>query len=417
MKYKELCKTQALLTGKMVNRLITMEELEGGVFIVTEGKPQIRVGFDRPRIIAKGPIEEFDNYFNNLIASGFTCTKQEKMAELKRQISGDYKPIDIPSIAEFVRYLLMCANEHMEENYSVKIENISTEMVTLAKSILSSLAQGINDDISIAAFNQQLMKLYQAIPRRIDKASDARIIAKNQMLEKYTQEQEMFDFLMAEMQSANQIKTAEKTILEASNIEMTEYTSADFDKLVKRINNPHIIPIQAWHCIQKDTRDIFDTYCKEKDYSIENGKVKLLFHGSRDENWMSIMRNGIYINPPEGVVITGKMFGYGGYFAIDAIKSAGYASVRGAKWTGGTKATGIMGIFKVAIGDPYYIYRNNNGNPKHYEDLQRIAPGCDSLWAERHSDSNRSGLRMDEIVVYQNKQITIDSIFEFELNY
>lgn len=417
MKYKELCKTQALLNGQMSNRLITMEELEGGVFIVKEGKPQIRVGFNKPRIIDKGPIEAFDDYFNALLAKGFTCTKQERMEELKKVVKGEYKEIADEQLADFIRYLMLCANEHMEESYSIPITNISPEMITLAKSILQGLAKDIQDDNSVAAFNNKLMQLYQAIPRRIDKASDAKIIGKNQMLDKYTEEQEMFDFLMAEMASAGQEVDSNKTVLEASDISMWAYTKDEFDALVRRINNPSVRPIKAWHCHQKSTRETFDEYCKLNNYTEENGKIQYLFHGSRDENWMSIMRNGIYINPPEGVVITGKMFGYGAYFAIDAIKSAGYASARGSRWANGTKATGIMGIFKVAVGNPYYIYRQNNGNPRHYEDLKKYAPGCDSLWAERGNGSNGSGLRMDEIVVYQNQQITIDSIYEFELKY
>ena len=51
------------------------------------------------------------------------------------------------------------------------------------------------------------------------------------------------------------------------------------------------------------TRDRFEKHIKESDFS----NTKLLWHGSRNENWMSIISNGLLLNP--NAVITGKMFG------------------------------------------------------------------------------------------------------------
>jgi len=54
-------------------------------------------------------------------------------------------------------------------------------------------------------------------------------------------------------------------------------------------------------------------------------KCKLLFHGSGLDNWLSILKKGLVLNPEkEGAKITGKMFGNGVYFANIPSKSAQY---------------------------------------------------------------------------------------------
>ena len=56
-------------------------------------------------------------------------------------------------------------------------------------------------------------------------------------------------------------------------------------------------------------------------------QVKQLWHGSRNENWFSILENGLQLNP--NAIITGKMFGKGIYFAPSSNKSWNYTSYRG----------------------------------------------------------------------------------------
>lgn len=50
---------------------------------------------------------------------------------------------------------------------------------------------------------------------------------------------------------------------------------------------------------------------------------------------------------PQGVIITGKAFGNGIYFAPRAKKSIGYSSLRGAYWTGGMQNKGYLAVYKV----------------------------------------------------------------------
>jgi poly [ADP-ribose] polymerase len=81
--------------------------------------------------------------------------------------------------------------------------------------------------------------------------------------------------------------------------------------------------------------------------SMPNCKTKLFFHGSRNENFWNILKNGLKLNPK--AKITGKMLGSGLYFANKAAKSINYTSLRGSYWSGGTSDIGYMAVFAVAM--------------------------------------------------------------------
>jgi poly [ADP-ribose] polymerase len=87
--------------------------------------------------------------------------------------------------------------------------------------------------------------------------------------------------------------------------------------------------------------------------SMPNCITKLFFHGSRNENFWNILKNGLILNPK--AVVTGKMLGRGIYFANKAAKSINYTSLRGSYWSHGTSNVGYMAVFAVAI-DPKAAY-------------------------------------------------------------
>ncbi|MFR1480267.1 MAG: hypothetical protein ACLSB9_33645 [Hydrogeniiclostridium mannosilyticum] len=101
------------------------------------------------------------------------------------------------------------------------------------------------------------------------------------------------------------------------------------------------------------TRKNFKAFCKGK------GRItkKLFWHGSRTENWWSILRTGLVLRPTNSV-INGKMFGYGLYFAPRARKSVGYTSLRGSYWAGGHSNYGFMALYEVVYGKPYDVSDN-----------------------------------------------------------
>ena len=77
---------------------------------------------------------------------------------------------------------------------------------------------------------------------------------------------------------------------------------------------------KVYKIIDINRQQTFELYCQQKNIT----NIQQLWHGSRNENWLSIIKNGLQINP--NAKITGKMFGKGIYFAPNPKKSYGYTS-------------------------------------------------------------------------------------------
>ena len=139
---------------------------------------------------------------------------------------------------------------------------------------------------------------------------------------------------------------------------------------------------------------------------IEKRGCYLLWHGSRTENWWSIFKNGMSLNP--NAVVTGKMFGHGLYFAPKAEKSMGYVDMCGSYWAHGTQNKGYLALFEVAMGKPYEIKNGWLDSDFRYEDLKY---GCHSVWAKAGST-----LRNDECIIYKENQCDIRYLVEVDYN-
>ena len=94
---------------------------------------------------------------------------------------------------------------------------------------------------------------------------------------------------------------------------------------------------QVYRVINQKHKKRFNDYTEKRDIH----QVKQLWHGSRNENWFSILENGLQLNP--NAIITGKMFGKGIYFAPSSNKSWNYTSYRGTSWASGNSDTAFMG--------------------------------------------------------------------------
>ncbi len=155
----------------------------------------------------------------------------------------------------------------------------------------------------------------------------------------------------------------------------------------------------VYRVIPVKQKTIFDTYVAR--HRIKD--IKMLWHGSRNENWMSIIRNSLMLNP--NAVITGKMFGHGIYFALSSRKSWGYTSFKGTAWAQGTSNCAYMGLYAVAYGKPYDV---TAWSPSVNYQILVAKNGCNSL----HAHAGAS-LQADEIVLYDEAAVLLSYIVEF----
>lgn len=133
----------------------------------------------------------------------------------------------------------------------------------------------------------------------------------------------------------------------------------------------------------------------------------LLAHGSRSVNLTGIMRFSLRL-PKQlvGVVITGSAFGCGVYFADDIKKSAGYTSLRGSYWSGGSGGIRGRGAFMfvadVCLGKPYVT---PGSRP-----FTSAPSGHHSVFAK----AGFSGVQNNEFITYDTDSLKLRYLVEFE---
>ena len=166
---------------------------------------------------------------------------------------------------------------------------------------------------------------------------------------------------------------------------------------------------KAWRVRNIRTQKRFDDFVKKEGIKTR----KLLWHGSRNENWWSIINTGLVLRPTNAV-ITGKLYGMGTYFAPKARKSLGYTSVSGSYWAHGNDTSGFMALMDVAYGTPFDVYDfNSKYYNMNYENLQKFKEGANCLHAHAGASlGGYSSLKNDEIVVYKEDQCTIRYLVE-----
>lgn len=392
--------------GRGNNSVVTLEKINDTEFNYTTGIVGIRVGANKPRSYKK-EMAEWDQNVTFLLKKGYTITKTEKLdaIEVTKQSSfdgGAYKALSSQSVKEIIERILGFANKFFQDSYTVKVEAISPEMIELGKRILEGLSLNF-EKMDVKTFNGYLMKLYSAVPRRIDNLGKLLAKKPSDFRDIVAREQENFDIMLSQVSGSAKAAEADKTILEAYNLEWREVTPEEEAYLKKKLGSEGHRYKQAWRVTNTVTEERFNNFCKQYNCTKENGRVNRLFHGSRSENFWSIITNGLTINPV-GVVITGKMFGNGTYFAPDACKSMGYTDRYGSRWANGGSNTGFLGLYKVATGESAAP-----SQAKAYTWSSLIKDGFHSVWCKR---GGQIGLRMDEVVVYQDCQDTIEYLIE-----
>ena len=378
---------------------------EGDQFKVEYGR------VDATKTTAYYPISKWESQIKSKIKKGYqdvTDLKRDLVEEISSaNPESPYKEIENAAIKAIVDKLQSLARETINKNYTVKASAVTQDMVDAAQKIIDELA---NDSVTVDGFNDNLLKLFTVIPRKM---SDVRyyLASKTDDFSKIiTKEQDLLDvmrgqiYVKPEIEPTVVIEKKQQTILEELGLIMEETTKDDV-ALIKTLMKESADKFRkAWRVTNLKTQERFDKFVQEND----NKDTRLLFHGSRSENFWSIIKTGLVLRPTNAV-ITGKMFGYGCYYAPKCAKSIGYTSLSGSYWAHGGNNTAYMALFDVAYGTPYDVY---NFDSKYYNldynKLQQFKAGANCL----HAHADKGMLRNDEIVVYKEEQMTIKYLIE-----
>ena len=378
---------------------------EGDQFRVEYGR------VDATKTTTYYPMSKWNSQITNKLKKGYqdvTDLKKDLVEEISSSNpESPYKEIENAAVKAIVEKLQTLARETIRKNYTVKASSVTQDMVDAAQKIIDTLA---NSCSTVEEFNDNLLKLFTVIPRKMGNVRDYLANNSEDFAQIISKEQDLLDvmrgqiYIKPEVEPVANVEKKQQTILEELGLEMEEATADDV-ALIKTLMNESAGKFRkAWRVKNLKTQKRFDKFVKDNDIK----DTRLLFHGSRSENFWSIIKTGLVLRPTNAV-ITGKMFGYGCYYAPKCAKSIGYTSLSGSYWAHGGNNTAYMALFDVAYGTPYDVY---NFDSKYYNldynRLQQFKPGANCL----HAHSDRGMLRNDEIVVYKEDQMTIKYLIE-----
>lgn len=355
------------------------------------------------------PMSQWNSKYNEKIRKGYVDQSDlvEDLIQVQKPKQSEYKEIENKVIAEIVERLQEMAKQAISDNYTISSNKVTQAMVDEAQEILT----GLLDIPDVDTFNDMLLKLFTVIPRRMGNVKDYLVKSTEDFAKIIQREQDLLDVMRGQVVQKqimddtkdNDDNKNENTILEQLGLEFDECNDKDIAVIKDALGSCADRFYKAWKVKNVKTQERFEKFVKEN--NIKN--IKLLFHGSRNENWWSIINTGLVLKPTNAV-ITGKMFGYGIYYAPKARKSLGYTSLDGSYWVRGNSKSGFMALMDVAYGKPYDVYSFDSKYYNfNYDRLQEACNGANCLHAHEGSM-----LRNDEIIVYKEDQCTIRYLIE-----
>lgn len=360
--------------------------------------------------IASYPASQFDKKYNEKIKKGYVDKTElrKDLVTVEKEDKQIYKDIEDKSVKQLIEFLQKCAKQKIAENYTVSAEKVTQAMIDEAQLILNKIA---NTDICVD-FNELLLKLFNTLPRKMENVNFYLAKNKDDFSTIYSREQDLLNVMRGQVvqhkvdteNTKQNTEKIEKTILEALGLEIEPVSKTDERIILKELGELKDKYYMAWRVKNKNTYNKFQEHIKNSDCT----NTKLLWHGSRNENWMSIISNGLILNP--NAVITGKMFGYGIYFGLQSRKSFNYTSYRNSYWAKGSSDTAFMGLYDVHYGNPYIV---SDFNSRYYEyNYNKLRQNGD--YDCLHADSRKGMLRNDEIIVYREDQVNIKYLVELK---
>lgn len=376
------------------NKYYYMEDLHNGSFKVSYG----RVGASET--VLTYPISLWDKKYSEKLKKGYVDVT-EKITAIKKTGELD---ISDPDVKDLINFLMSEARQSIKRDYEISTESVTEEQINQCQNIINNIniAKDYNtpDNLKLQEVNEKLVQLYTLIPRRMADTRHYFLKTWNIpfLVELLQAEQSRLDTLKSQV-NINQVSSNGITLEELG---FTCELASEADKdLIRKNTDFRLTNHRVFKISNKETESVFNP---------NHLKTKLLYHGSRNENFLSILQTGLKIRP-KGVQTTGSMFGDGIYAANKARKSIGYTSLRGSYWASGHSNRAYLAIFEFATGNEWDLLDNQSwsGWMSRIDESQVKSKGCDSVFAKGGVD-----LRNDEYVVYNSNQCTIRYLIELK---
>jgi len=311
-----------------------------------------------------------------------------------------------PQVVELINFLQAASRGVIKRNYTVSIADITLQQIQKAQQVLDVLvALSKKKKFEKDHVNASLLEMYHIIPRQMGDVRD-HLLSDNDsasFMKLLSHEQDLLDIVQGQVSTQSPaVKNGSSNVLDLSalglSIDLANSTQIDEIRAKTDYNVDKALNIYAVSHTTHDT-----------DYnSLKISNEKLLYHGSRNENWWSILNQGLRIRP-SNAVHTGSMFGDGIYGANKARKSIGYTSLHGSYWASGTSKKAYIALYRFNLGKSWDLLKNENHQSwmTRLDDATVAAKKYNSVFARGGYD-----LKNDEYIVYDAHRCTIKYLIE-----
>ena len=386
-----------MVTGENNNKFYEMRDNSEETFTVTYG----RVG-------TSGTSREFssdlwDKKYNEKVRKGY----KDQTSLFAKEKSRQELNVDNLEVKSLLESLLDYSKKSIAYHYSVSADNVTAFQLKEAQGKLDALKLLFSEEYDHNTFNDLLLSLYQVIPRRMSNVKEYLIndlTSRQDVLELLSAEQETLDILSTQV--SHQVQEDEEEAYDiltsmGIGIEVVE-NPRELRTITKMMGGDKGLLNKVYRIVNNQTQSQFNEHLENQ----SNVKTKLFWHGSRNENWLSILETGLVLRP-SSAVINGKMFGYGLYFADKFQKSLNYSSLRGSYWAFGNSDRGFLAIYEVHTGKPLKVKNHEPWCGQLDYTVLRQKGNYDSLYAKRGVD-----LINNEFIIYKEQQCTIKYLVE-----
>jgi poly [ADP-ribose] polymerase 2/3/4 len=395
-----------MVTGENNNKYYDMVMNSDGTWLAKWG----RVGVTEST--QTYPMEKWDSKYNEKLRKGYKDVTELRLVATKT--SSSFLDVSDAVVRQFIDSLQRYAKKSIAENYTVSSESVTQKQIEEAQIILNTLSNITKINAKVPSINQNLLELFQVIPRKMKNVKyhiyEYNTITTREQLQTIqnaiAEEQATLDVMAGQVQIQEQEETIEDkggiTLLEMMGLDIVPVTDGFISTIKNMMDFDNSKFRKAYKVINKKTQSKFDSYISQK----INKTVKLFWHGSRNENWLSIMEQGLVLRPTNAIR-TGSMFGHGIYFADKCKKSLGYTSLRGSYWASGASDKAYLALYDVHLGNPLKVDRHTSWCSDLTEKSLKAKGNYDSVFALKGAD-----LINNEYIIYNDNQSTIKYIIE-----
>lgn len=355
--------------------------------------------------------------FQGILESGTDSSSSTQTVKVKGDV-GDIAVKEIGSSSEASKLIRYLSKRNIHNITSATTMTYDTSQGTFrtplgivtqsgideARTLLDELVPYVKKgQYTNSTFIETLQQYIQFIPRKVGRKLDPEELFPS--MDTFQQEGQILDALDASLQSV--MSTPDDDGKKKSNkpkLFNVKLDVLDDKKAFKRIEKFYFGTRNRMHTSYNlKPKKVYTVEIEHMHNAFNNkgkkvGNIKELWHGTRVENVLSILKGGLIIPKSSAGHVTGRMYGDGLYFSDQSTKSLNYAQ---GYWGGGSRDNNcFMFLCDVAMGKEYYPSGPSRNFPK---------SGYDSTFAK----AGKSGVMNNEMIVYKLNQANLTYLVEF----